>query len=143
LNKYKIDLGCGDKKFRPDYIGIDIVDFGQEIVRDIRKGLPFEDNTASAISAKHVLEHFAHDEIIFILNECHRVLEKGGKMYIEVPAYTDPSAYSLRHKTIFSNETIQELDREDNENRYGIKRWQIEELTVKTNRLYAWLTPVK
>ncbi|MFH1821224.1 MAG: methyltransferase domain-containing protein, partial [Methanobacteriota archaeon] len=45
---------------------------------DIRKGLPFDDNTADFIYASHFFEHVKEDEAEKISLECYRVLKPGG-----------------------------------------------------------------
>lgn len=84
-----ISIGCG---FRHDgLIGIDKGDYGQKYVRDLRRGLPFDDNSIDHIIADNVLEHipktetFGEDDFVFIMNECLRVLKKGGTIHILAP----------------------------------------------------------
>ena len=124
----KIALGCGwlyqgstfelktwsyDQKVKEkkriaehqDYIGIDSGDYGQHYIRDIRRGLPFGNDTVDEVLADSVLEHilpgehFGEDDYIFIMNECLRVLKPGGQIKIIVPwgaehtAIKDPTHY--------------------------------------------------
>lgn len=91
MKKRKLNIGCGLKKF-PDFINIDSDPACKpDIVRDIEKGLPFDDNTIDAIRCEHVLEH-VHD-LIFVMNEFHRVLKPDGQLLIESPLITDKWAY--------------------------------------------------
>ena len=39
------------------YVGLDRVDYGQHYVRDLRRGLPFANNSIDGILADNVLEH--------------------------------------------------------------------------------------
>ena len=65
---------------------MDKADYGQAIVRDLKRGLPFCDNSIDEIKADSVLEHIEmNDDFIFIMNECLRVLKPKGKMYIRCP----------------------------------------------------------
>lgn len=52
---------------------------------DIRKGLPFADNTADYMYASHFFEHVREGEAEKILAECLRVLKPGGVLRIVVP----------------------------------------------------------
>ena len=55
------------------------------LVHDIRKRLPFEDNSMDEIYSSHVLEHIYGDESEDLLKECFRVLSPGGVIRIMVP----------------------------------------------------------
>lgn len=83
VDSVKLNIGCGDKKV-PGYIGIDIVDRGQEIVADIRN-IPLPDNHADEILSVHVIEHVYQWEAAPLLTEWLRILKPGGKMVIECP----------------------------------------------------------
>lgn len=100
-----LNLGCGDKPRKqegPDlWVNLDLKPFdGVDVVRDIRRGLPFNDQTFDHVLADNILEHFDQDDFIFALNEIDRVLKVGGTVEIIVPhafsqgAYQDPT-----HKT--------------------------------------------
>lgn len=55
------------------------------VVHDLKKRLPFADNTFSAIYASHVLEHLYRSQAQLLLAECHRVLKPGGVVRLVVP----------------------------------------------------------
>lgn len=44
---------------------------------------PLEENCYSLVVASHVVEHL--DNLINFMNNCHRILKPGGKVYIETP----------------------------------------------------------
>ncbi len=52
---------------------------------DIRRKLPFENQSVDFIYCSHVLEHFEIWEALKILNECKRVLKKGGWLRVVIP----------------------------------------------------------
>jgi predicted SAM-dependent methyltransferase len=52
---------------------------------DIRKGLPFPDNSVKAIFSSHMLEHMDYDDANFVIKECYRCLCVGGAIRIIVP----------------------------------------------------------
>lgn len=58
----------------------DAVRFG-----DIRKGLPFADNSVDGIYASHVLEHLALDDCRLALRNTFRLLRPGGIFRLVVP----------------------------------------------------------
>lgn len=52
---------------------------------DVRKGLPFEDQSATCIYSSHTFEHFTWEESLAITKECFRVLKSEGVLRIVVP----------------------------------------------------------
>lgn len=86
-----LNLGCG-RKATPStaeehWVNLDIAGFpGVDVVRDLRRGLPFADASFNYCYADNVLEHFVMDpDGIFVLNEIDRVLKVGGRATIIVP----------------------------------------------------------
>ena len=55
------------------------------LVHDVKKSLPFDDNSVKAIYASHLLEHLYLTEARSLLRECHRILVKGGVIRMVVP----------------------------------------------------------
>ena len=54
-------------------------------VHDLRKPLPFADNSFSAVYSSHTLEHMHLSETQQLLRECHRILRPGGSARMVVP----------------------------------------------------------
>lgn len=52
---------------------------------DIRKRLPFPDESADFILAEHVVEHVTPQQAWNFFKECHRILKPGGVIRIAVP----------------------------------------------------------
>lgn len=81
---YKLNIGCG-KSTKKDWINIDLRP-PAEVTLDVRRGLPFPDNSCDIIYSEHFLEHLAYpNESVPFLRECLRVLRKGGTMHVGVP----------------------------------------------------------
>ena len=109
----KVNIGCGTKAI-PGWINIDIslnillskipllkwILFKLGLIpeeayrmvwppgtirHDVRRGLPFKDNTVDWIYTCHFLEHVKKREAANILSECYRVLKPGGSIRIVVP----------------------------------------------------------
>jgi predicted SAM-dependent methyltransferase len=78
-----LEIGCGTS-VKKGFIGVD-VHWQVDYPFDLRIGLPFNDNSIGFIYTEHTLEHLFFDEFQHILQECHRVLQKGGKLSIAVP----------------------------------------------------------
>jgi len=55
------------------------------LIHDIRKPLPFRDNSADAVYASHVLEHLYREQGQQLARECFRVLAPGGIVRLVVP----------------------------------------------------------
>lgn len=101
-----LNVGCGDKQQEdtPDLIWVNLDEAwhpGVDIQRDIRRGLPFCDDMFDVVLLDNVLEHFASDDVIFILNEIFRVAKPGATVHIIVPhassqgAFQDPTHRSF------------------------------------------------
>ena len=88
-----LDLGCGPN-CRPGHIGIDTYPFpGVAYVRDLRRGIPFDDNSVDGIWSAHTFEHLAGMDLIFLVEECWRVSKPGAQWTIIVPDATSPNRY--------------------------------------------------
>lgn len=96
----KVDLGCGRRK-KEGYIGVDSIDFpGVDFVFDAGSAIyPWNDGTVDEIYSCHMVEHLKAEERVHLVNECHRVLKKGGLLYIQVPHWQSGRAYGdLTHQ---------------------------------------------
>ncbi len=96
----RLNIGCG-RYPHPDYLNLDINPEVQDFVRGLgfpfrlclAHRLPFDDASADAIYASHLLEHFGSPiaeggwmpTVHQLLDEWHRVLRPGGDLYVAVP----------------------------------------------------------
>ncbi len=101
MNRIILDLGCGNRKYA-DAIGIDRVPVpGVDIISDLNKKLPIKDNSVDFIYSYHFLEHA--NDIVFLIEEMHRVAKPDAIVQIRVPyfmcfdAFTDPT-----HRNFFT-----------------------------------------
>jgi SAM-dependent methyltransferase len=90
---YFLELGAGRHAAAlPDRLCIDIAkDDGIDIAYDINFGIPLPDECVHTIHSNQVLEHIHN--IIFLMNECWRVLIPGGTVWHAVPYYTGPHSW--------------------------------------------------
>jgi len=58
---------------------------GDIVLHDLRRPLPWPDNSAVAVYCSHTLEHFSRDQGRRLLAEIHRVLGPAGVVRIVVP----------------------------------------------------------
>jgi len=114
LNEQKIDRYkryLGDDYDPQAYIILDrTMLHGVDIVCDITKGLPFEDESVNEIICIHVLEHIQNLE--FVMREFHRILKSEGTLKIWVPHCFSPGAFGdSTHVRFFTFETFTQFDK--------------------------------
>ena len=84
----KLNLGCGDK-ILPGYVNVDVAEARAgrrpDVLCDLHRLTPFEDNSAEEILSVHVIEHFWRWEVPDVLREWVRVLKPGGRLVLECP----------------------------------------------------------
>lgn len=87
-----LDVGCGIRK-HPGAIGIDRIEgtAADAIVDLDRFPWPFSDGVFAEIRAVHVIEHVA--DVMRTMEEFHRLLRPGGRVFIVTPHYTDFSSF--------------------------------------------------
>jgi len=93
----KIDVGCGSK-VKDGFLGVDIIRFpGVEYVCDVRKGLPFENDSVDEIWCQNFLEHLTNldgkFERVALFNEFYRVLKPGAKATVIIPHWSASRFY--------------------------------------------------
>ncbi|MEH6649464.1 MAG: methyltransferase domain-containing protein [Motiliproteus sp.] len=88
------DLGAGESPYKDfflqhadKYIGVDWVgsfhDTNADIVADLNKPLPIEQQVADTVVSLSVMEHLYEPQTM--LNEAFRILKPGGRMVLQVP----------------------------------------------------------
>jgi glycosyltransferase involved in cell wall biosynthesis len=98
----KIDLGGAINKWK-DYKTVDLHD--ADIVSDLNKKWPFQDNSVGVFRANDIIEHL--DDPIHTMNEAYRCLAHSGFLMINVPsalgegAFSDPTHKSFWVKRSF------------------------------------------
>lgn len=113
----KCDCGCADQK-RAGYIGIDINDWGQEIIWDLKGGIPLPDESVEDLNVCHILEHFTNREAQEFIREAQRVLIKGGTLTARQPHVKHPTAFYPDHESFWNEEKVQSIQRNE-------KGWEI------------------
>jgi len=102
----RIDIGCGTTP-REGYDGIDHLPLpGVAIVRDVeRHGLPFSDSVITHVYTAHFLEHVR--DLVFVMNEIHRVCCHNAIVEISVPTLLGPyAAADPTHVRLFNARTF-------------------------------------
>ena len=99
-----LDLGCGENKV-PNSIGLDNAQLpGVDVEHDLLDfPYPFDNESIDKIYLRHVIEHFAFENINFIMNECNRILKNDGLLVITVPHVFSISAFiDPTHRSFFT-----------------------------------------
>ncbi len=83
----RLNLGSRDRII-PGFKNMDLEQHpGVEYVGDVGDLSRFGDESVGEIFASNILEHFKHTQTAAVLKEWHRVLERGGKLYLSVPNF--------------------------------------------------------
>jgi len=87
-----LDVGCGLRK-APGAIGIDRNPASAaDLLCDLdRLPYPFADGSFDRLRAVHVIEHVS--DVIRTMEEFHRLLRPGGRVFLVTPHYTDFSSF--------------------------------------------------
>jgi predicted SAM-dependent methyltransferase len=94
----RLNVGCGPV-VKPGWVNIDLFPRSPDVLPlDLRRDLPFLDETASIIYAEHVFEHLEYpEEARHFLGEAYRVLQPEGILSLGVPdAEISLKAYASR-----------------------------------------------
>jgi predicted SAM-dependent methyltransferase len=82
----RLHLGCGATSLK-DWVNIDLFGTRANLYWDLRKPLPFPDQSVEAIFHEHLLEHLSYDEGLAFSRECRRVLKADGIIRVAVPDF--------------------------------------------------------
>jgi predicted SAM-dependent methyltransferase len=80
----KINFGSGSY-LKLGFVNLDFTDTA-DVRLDLRKDIPLKDACVELIFSEHFVEHLSYPEgVERHFNECYRILEPGGEIYISVP----------------------------------------------------------
>jgi len=97
----KLDIGSGKNK-KEGYTGIDILDRGQEIVWDVRYGIPVPDNSVEKIRTTHFVEHIEDKYLTKLISEIIRVCKNETEVFIACPHSDFKEAYFPCHLSLWN-----------------------------------------
>jgi predicted SAM-dependent methyltransferase len=99
----RLNLGCGATKVagwaNVDFLGRTRLDFAL----DLRKRLPFPDDSIDAIFHEHALDYLEYPQAERLVQECARVVRPGGVLRIALPDFLR-YADAYVHRTSFLEE---------------------------------------
>lgn len=124
----KLNLGCGNKILE-NYINIDVVDYGGNIIHDLNKiPYPFEDNTFDEILASHILEHL--NNFNQVINELYRIAKPGGIIKVFAPFFLNTKYFGdPDHKIPFSIRTFDNYEYIENKKLKFYEKWKLNHRT--------------
>lgn len=113
-----VDLGCGTAPYKEfilkiadEYVGVDWEksihnQANIDVVADLCKPLPFEDNYADTVCSFQVIEHLS--EPALFLSECFRICKPGGQIFLTSPFmwHTHEEPYDFFRYTRFGLEHL-------------------------------------
>jgi len=105
MSGLRLNLGCSDRRFGPEFINVDIAP-PADIITDLALPWPWETSSVEEVQARDVIEHIedfcrccvhlrggVRSGRIHFLNELHRVLRNGGRATVETPNASRGSGY--------------------------------------------------
>ncbi len=98
-----LNLGCGKQK---NGVGIDMLDEGQDIVWDLRNGIPLPNDCVNEFFTSHFLEHIARHEMYPLFNEIIRVAKPDAQLYAIVPHAETVEADFLGHLSYWDEKRV-------------------------------------
>jgi SAM-dependent methyltransferase len=126
----KLNLGCG-RRYLDGWVNCDLA----STVRTDRQfdlnrfPYPFEDGVADEILLDNVLEHL--DDVIKVVEECHRLLKPGGHLRVLVPyGKTDWALQDPTHKHFFTEKSMDYFLSDSPFNFYTHARFHLREATL-------------
>ena len=115
-----LNVGCGNS-YNKEWVNLDFNSKSPYVKKhDIRKGIPYGDNSFDAVYSSHMLEHLNIDEADYFVKEAYRILKKNGVIRIAVP---DLESIALDYINSLNN--VREEYSQENEANYD---WMMIEL---------------
>ena len=149
----KLNFGSG-KDIKEGWDNLDIIPWeGVNIVRDMKRGIPRNDDYYTEVLARYSLTQIRDNEDFkFVMNEVHRVLKKDGVFKIIVPdasqqysaSFNDPM--DCRYFTSYTFDYFNINHYRWKEFNYGFNPWKILKIETaedKYDRLYIEMKPFK
>ena len=102
----RLNIGCGPNP-KSGWVNIDLFSDSPDMLSlDLRRDLPFSDESASIIYGEHVFEHLEYpDETGHLLGEAYRILQPGGLLSLGVPdTEAALKAYTAKDGDFFERE---------------------------------------
>lgn len=102
LKEVNLELGCGQAKVSPDFIGIDQIDYpAVDLVGEVFEVLEkIPAQVVDRLYSSHFLEHV--EDLDGLMTQLDKLIKPGGSLEIIVPHFSNPYYYSdYTHKIFF------------------------------------------
>jgi predicted SAM-dependent methyltransferase len=83
IDAVRLELGSGPR-VKPGWVNIDFAP-NADLRLDLRRPLPFADESVELIHSEHTLEHLSEEDGLRLLRECERVMKPTARLSIGVP----------------------------------------------------------
>jgi len=137
----KLNIGCGRQKI-DGYINCDISkEVNPDVLVDLERTLPFEDNSINEILLNRVLEHTIKP--IDIFKELYRVCKDRAVIKIRVPYFSSESTFSqIDHYSFYSITTFDCLSSLNENHWQGVGDFRVIYKKLRWKRIllpFQWL----
>jgi len=112
----KLQIGCGTN-IMEGWLNTDLKDTNSIAFLDAGKVYPIKSDIFDFIYSEHLFEHLKIEQQINMLEECHRILKKGGVMRIATPSldflfnlYSNPDTFENQQYVIWAMKNIPNLN---------------------------------
>lgn len=132
-----LDVGCGINKFAGS-IGIDRNPRSRaDVLAELDHfPYPFRANSFDELRAIHVIEHVS--DVVATIEEFHRLVRQGGRIYISTPHYTDFSSFcDPTHRWHLNSFSFRYFG-EDNAGYGYYSNVRLKEISVRVKLLALW-----
>lgn len=127
-----LNLGCGPYKI-DGAINLDSnAGWKPDVVRDVARGLPFDDKSVDLVTTSHFLEHLDTTTLMFLIPEIYRVLKTGGDWKIVVPI---GNTGDIEHVKLFTEDSFDILCRDEASTHFGPMKWKWVSDRIEKNAL--------
>lgn len=112
-----LDIGCGSNKLQARWCNVVGMDkyraAGVDVIHDADKPpYPFRAGSFDYINCTHTIEHLREPDAM--IAEAHRLLKKGGRLYIRCPHYSSAAAWgNLPHLRALGYHSLDGFQRDE------------------------------
>lgn len=134
----KLNIGCG-WEVAEGFLNIDIAEeVKPNLCWNIETGLPFDDNSISAIYSEQCLEHVRPEYWKYVFNEMGRVSKNGAIWLLDLPFDNQWNRCNADHYRTFTFASFAQ-NTVDTTRAYYIKGFLLKDLTTYPNRFFRML----
>lgn len=150
--KKHISVGCGKLHEKTtneiEWINLDMFEeVNPDVVCDMTKGIPFDDNTFDHVKAYACLGQIEmNKDFLFVMNELWRILKPDGTIWIYLPhkdyqhCWHDPFNQRRTNEDHWKGFDETRAQYINHNSYYGFKPWKQVKVTTNAGFLSVWMT---